>query len=330
VDKNVIDATSPKGLPSAPKNVGDALKNLAGGAEKVSKAEKSSEKVFDNVVKDTDGSYGSITVDSVKNTTEHKNLKIVTGVSSCKTQRTMILPNKFIFIIGLALLGCGEREGTGDTRQRAVSYHTNGQLKHEVLLTDGKPDGIGINYFENGRVQAITYWQNGKKHGPNKVYYQNGNLHQENMFIKDVRRDITKTYWETGGLMKLTELDSLGRVIGFYFYTPDGTRDFSHEKKDPIIVSDKDTITLGETYEAEVRLGNRQYPLVDVYIGELEKDIMKNNPRLPKKDSVTSILKVKPQTVGDVEITGIVFEHDAKLDSADFVAFTLRIYVKQN
>src|SRR5688500_7887579 len=68
------------------------------------------------------------------------------------------------FVIGilLILLACSK-----DKVQRGISYYKNGQLKHEVLLNNGKPEGLGMTYYESGKVLSKTNWKDGKEHGRN-------------------------------------------------------------------------------------------------------------------------------------------------------------------
>ena len=52
---------------------------------------------------------------------------------------------------------------TARSIKKEVSYHKNGNLKHEVFLKNGKYDGLWTDYFDNGKVHAKTEWKNGKK-----------------------------------------------------------------------------------------------------------------------------------------------------------------------
>lgn len=226
----------------------------------------------------------------------------------------------------LLIAGC-----TKDKEQRGISYHKNGKLKHEVMLANGVPSGLGIIYFESGKIRSRTYWKDGKKHGQSVIYYENGNVHQENQYVKGVRCCISKDYTEDGFLEQITKIDSVGQIIDYYSYKKDGTRNFAREKKDPIFIPQGDTLILGETYPTMIRLGNRQYDYIEVIIGDVNDPyIAKKNAPLPKKDSLTSIVNIKADSLGLRKISGIVIERSATSDSLDVIPFTHRFYVKRN
>jgi hypothetical protein len=231
--------------------------------------------------------------------------------------------SKIVLISILFLLSCFK-----DKEQRGVSYYKDGTLKHEVRLINGEPEGLGIVYFENGQVQSKTDWKDGKKHGKSIIYYKNGNVRQENEYRDDLCL-ASKDYTEDGYLEEIRTYDSLGRVIDYYNYNKDGSRNFNRETKDPIFIREKDTISVGETYIANIRLGNRQYDNIEVIIGDISDPyIAKKNPPLPKKDSLTSILNIKADSAGLHKISGIVIERSATSDSLDVIQFTHRFYVK--
>lgn len=114
-----------------------------------------------------------------------------------------------------------------------------------------------------------------------------------------------------GELGKNTVHDSLGRIFDYYRYRKDGKRDFSTQTKDPIFIPEKDTVSVGENCIAMISLGNRLYSHVDVIIGD-PTDPKIINSRLPKKDSLTSMLKIKADSAGSMEVSGVVFELNQK------------------
>jgi hypothetical protein len=209
--------------------------------------------------------------------------------------------------------------------KRAVSYYENGQLKHEVLLKDGKPEGLGTNYYSSGRVLSKTNWKNGKKHGSVIFYFETGEIKNESLYEEGVCVE-SKDYFQNGTLEEYRIYDSLGRIYDVVSFKKDGSRDF----KDPIFIVEKDTITLGEEYRAFVRLGNRQFDKVDIYIGDVnDSNIIRNNPPLPKFDQLTSVLVVIPDSAGPNSVSGVVLERSTKSDSFDVIPFRHRFFVKE-
>lgn len=229
----------------------------------------------------------------------------------------------FICAISLILSGCKEKI------QKEVAYYSNGTLKFEVKLLNGKREGPGIEYFENGKVEARSFWKGGKLHGKVTILYEDGRTRQINEYLKG--RCVESHDYATDGFLKEIRIyDSLGRVRDYFNYKRDGTRDFSAGTKDPIFILDRDTVSVGENYTAMVRLGNRQYNHVDVHIGNVDDPkIMKKTKPLPKIDSLTSMLRIKVDSVGLNEISGVVFERNDSWDSMDIIPFTHHFYVEE-
>lgn len=231
---------------------------------------------------------------------------------------------RFLLLIFLTtiLFGCK------DKIEKQVTYFKSGTLKSESKLVNGKREGVSVDYYENGKVRGTAEWKQGKMHGEKIIYYTNGNKLEECRYSQD-RCVYARDYSEDGFLREVTLYDSLGRVWDYFSYRKDGSRDFDRSRKDPIFIPQQDTVNFGYYYSPMIRLGNRQFPIVDVIIGDLsDKKIIKNNKRLPKIDSLTSIMKLKANNYGLNEVSGVVFEYNFEMDSFDIIPFTHRFYVK--
>lgn len=215
--------------------------------------------------------------------------------------------------------------------EHQVSFHENGKLKHEIFLKSGKRDGIERIYFESGNLKAVAHWRNGEKNGKNVIYYENGIMRQEKYYVDGLICCLSNDYDSLGHLRTSVKLDSMGRIIDFMWFDSLGNRDFSDEYKNALFISQSDTITLGETYHAEIKLGNRQFDNIRVTIGDLNDRylLLKSKP-LPNKDSTTAIFSFMPTTNGNVIITGVIQEKNIKGDSSAITTFEHNIYVKSN
>lgn len=236
------------------------------------------------------------------------------------------MTNVKIFVFTTMLVfGCSGKK----TVKREIALYPSGSLRFEVKLIDDKREGLGIDYFEDGKIKMKSFWKNGKVDGESTGFYENGNKRQVS-FYKDGLCQISMDYSIDGYLEKTREYDSLGRILDFYKYSKDGTRDFSPGTKYPVFITQKDTVRVGENYIATIRLGNRQYSHVDVIIGDVsDRDIIKKNRPLPKKDSLTSILNIKADLPGRHAVSGVIFERNANWDSLAVTAFTHHFYVKK-
>lgn len=142
---------------------------------------------------------------------------------------------------------------------------------------------------------------------------------------------LSNDYDSTGRLRTVVKFDSLGRIIDFAWYDSLGNRDFSATHKSALFISQKDTITLDEVYQAEIKLGNRQLDNILVTIGDLnDRNLLIKNQPLPNKDSTTAVFSFKPTTSGSVKITGVIQEKNHKGDSLLVTPFEHSIYVKSN
>ncbi|GCC53434.1 hypothetical protein SanaruYs_36780 [Chryseotalea sanaruensis] len=233
-----------------------------------------------------------------------------------------------LLILIIFFISCTRKK---DGVQKELEYYDKGQLKHEFIIDEfGRRDGLGISYYENGKIMAKTDWKKGKLDGKKVFYYDNGRIQQVSEYRIGIPLKV-EDYTEDGYLKQLTIYNSIGRVVDYYNYKKDGARDFTLGTKTPIFIPYKDTVDVGEDYILDIRLGNRQFSNVDVIIGDPEDPkIIKKNKALPKKDSLTSILVIKTDSVGEREISGVVFERNQNWDSLDVTPFIHRYYVRSS
>lgn len=211
--------------------------------------------------------------------------------------------------------------------KRGVSYHENGQLRHEVTLKNGLPEGLSVNYYPSGAIMSKAYWRNGKKHGPATSYYEDGKIRQESYFERGICQ-VATDYHNEGRKMQITYFDSLERYFDYVRFQPNGERDYSPESKRVLFLPLKDTVRKGEEYVAAIRLGNRQFDWIEVILGDLDDPEMPlKNPPLPMKDSLTAIVRVKADSTGLRLLTGIVIERSSQSDSLAVTAFEHKYFV---
>lgn len=249
--------------------------------------------------------------------------------ASKTNQKTMSCICKSMLASMILLLLCSNCDNREKIDQE-VAYYPSGALKFKVRLVNGKREGLGIEYYDNGSVFSESFWKDGKRSGTETVYRRNGRTQRVTIFENDkyVRAE---DYAPEGYLEEVTLYDSLGQVVDFCFYKENGERDFNRSKKDPVFITQNDTIELGDEYRALVRLGNRQFAYVDFVIGDInDPDVLKHNKPLPKKDSLTAILRITPKSAGLNEISGVVLERTKTWDSIDVIPFTHRFYVRRD
>lgn len=139
-----------------------------------------------------------------------------------------------------------------------------------------------------------------------------------------------KFYGEDGTLREIQFFDDFGRMIDYKKFKRDGKQNLDIQTRLPIILSVRDTVNEGDYYLSEIRLGNRRFNTIEVIIGNHDDPALLGKPRLPMKDSVTALLKIKAGTVGRNILEGVIIEiNDASRDSLLVIPFSKAFYVKE-
>jgi hypothetical protein len=175
-----------------------------------------------------------------------------------------------------------------DSRKKEHDYFQDGKtLKRVTEFKDGIKDGVEVEYYKSGEARSNAFWSNGKKEGVFKQFFEGGNLAVEVNYHNDRRVGDMKIYRSTGQLHLIEIYDSLGELIDYREYNLDGSRNTSPF---PLTSFVKDTVKLGDSVSARVRLGNlADFRMMKGYFirtSELTFD-KDNNP-----DSITDTLDI--------------------------------------
>jgi hypothetical protein len=224
------------------------------------------------------------------------------------------------FYLLFILVGISCESGTSEE----VSYHPNGQVLYKVKLVNGKREGVRVGFYPNGKKHSECDWRDGMLHGKCVYYRNSGEVSAEVNWKENIMVGDHIKYWQNGKIQQATVLDTLGRVTDYAKYDSLGNR---VQRKSALFISTSDSVRVGEDYTAFVRLGNRQFSRIEVILGDPNDKEILNLPFLPKRDSVTAILKVKAEKIGTMKIQGIVIEMNAQIDSAITVPFVHRVLV---
>lgn len=74
------------------------------------------------------------------------------------------------------------------------------EYNQNVLLQNGKLEGLQKEYYPNGKLKRQTNYKNGKLEGYHKVYYENGKLESEYPYKNDKLEGVVKDYSKNGKL----------------------------------------------------------------------------------------------------------------------------------
>lgn len=230
------------------------------------------------------------------------------------------------FILGFAYLISACQQ------EKEVYYFSNGNVNQEYSVRDGKRHGKATSYFENGELQSVGYFEFGIPHGAFTYYYVNGNKKIEGVFKNGKKFDRLFFYREDGSLSLIEFYNDDGQLFDLEVFKENGHRDTSFESKRVLFISEKDTINLGEDFIAEIRLGNRQYNSTKIIIGDPNDKNILLYEFLPRKDSLTSIFKIKATKKGSNLIEGVALDllvnEVGDIDSVMVVPFGNTFFVK--
>ncbi|WP_459209748.1 toxin-antitoxin system YwqK family antitoxin [Aquimarina rhabdastrellae] len=97
--------------------------------------------------------------------------------------------------------GTLKEEGTlidGKLHGAWTLFYNNGEIRKKGFFKNGKPHGVCTSYSKDGRVVLIERYSEGKEHGIWKSYYTNGQLNVVGEFVKGKRQGEWNIYDRTG------------------------------------------------------------------------------------------------------------------------------------
>lgn len=210
----------------------------------------------------------------------------------------------------LSLFACNQ------STDKEIYYYTTGEVKEEYEIDNGKRNGLARSFYLDGKLKAIGFYKNGLPDSTYIHYYANGNKQVEGRYDnRGIENGEKKFYFESGELKQIEYLNDKAKMIDYLTFNRNGARDFDQARV--IFDRDRDTIKLGDYFEAKIRLGNRKYGYTDVIIGDPNDKQIFDKLRLPKEDSITSILKIEPESPGENWIEGVMLDIDFKVNGKD-------------
>lgn len=229
-----------------------------------------------------------------------------------------------VFII-LIFSGCSYNKGRIEKE-----YYDDGKVKSETPYKDGKIDGEVREYFENGNLEGVITYRNGLLHGEVKLYREDGTLRQRHFNFDNRLSDKIEFFYPTGELQQVQFYDVKERLVDVWSYGKDGKRFFDIDILTPIIISDADTINFEEPFECRIKLGNSKYNWIDVVVCKQNDPNLLEKPTLPKLDSATALLRIKPEKEGDNMVEGYILEINKHYpDSLLPIYFQKKFYVRK-
>lgn len=234
---------------------------------------------------------------------------------------------KYLIFSAVMVIICGCSQDRGRIERE---YYDNGNIKSETPYKDGVIDGEVREYFENGTLEGIIGYKNGLLHGEVKLYREDGTLRQRHFNFDNKLSDKIEFFYPTGELQQVQFYDSKERLVDVWSYSKDGRRFYDIDILTPIMISEADTIDFGNQFECRIRLGNSKYNWIDVVVCKQNDPKLLERPTLPKLDSATALLRVKPEKEGENVIEGYILEINKHYpDSLVPIYFQKKFYVRK-
>lgn len=218
-----------------------------------------------------------------------------------------------------------------NSKERNI-YYDNGQLKVTSPLKNGKRHGDASFYYENGNLSGECYFENGLRQGVGIYYYPNGIIEQ-NVFYHNDTIMKSATFREDGTLEVIKEYNAKGQLIEHTCYLDSGQVDSDPSKRYPIFVFDNDTVNQGEIYRTEIRLGNRFYNSIYIYLGDSTDSYFHFQQNIKRIYEDVSLLEIDTDTceLGKNVIFGKIFETCDTCDGSGWATpFKHDFYVMPN
>ncbi len=182
----------------------------------------------------------------------------------------------YYFLITVIILGCDTKKKNlqngkdqnkkTDTTDGVKKYYTSdGKLKNEITILQGKRNGVARTYYKNGKVSLEMNYKTGKRDGSSKRYYENGTLYQETNYNDDKIDGIRKKYRENGRPMSVARYESDFPCNGLKEYLLSG------EPKDnfpSMVITTQDNLLTKGIYSINLSLSDKS-KRVKFYIGNL-------------------------------------------------------------
>lgn len=150
--------------------------------------------------------------------------------------------------------GSIKKEGiykNGRTEGLVRGYYKNGQIEWEAFYKNGKENGAFREYSEDGILRLEAHYKEGKQHGIMKRYYNNEQFETEQEYKDGVRHGEARFYYLNGRL-KMESIANNDTTIYYKKYNEQG--ELIEEFRGILVLSDSDTIQLGETYSPRIKV----------------------------------------------------------------------------
>ncbi len=156
-----------------------------------------------------------------------------------------------ILIIFISLISC---------ERKVKEYYPTGELKSEYKLLHGKYNGKVINYYKNGNIENIDFFDKGIKNSVCIWYYPNGKIEVIKKYKDDKEFGYQIFYYKNE---QIKAIYYILRDSSAFFIKYDSLGNYTDYFRHIEIMTNKDTIRLGEEYKAKIKLYGTELKGID-------------------------------------------------------------------
>jgi len=119
-------------------------------------------------------------------------------------------------------------------------YFTNGSVKSEYHILNGRREGKYIEYYSSGAKRYVSFYKNGLLDGKDVEYYENGNIKRKGQFIDDKGYGFFRYYNRENKLDSLKEYVLLNpdSIVESYFFDKTNSNKFKESCLNRYVIYD--------------------------------------------------------------------------------------------
>ena len=176
------------------------------------------------------------------------------------------------FLVFALLVGCETKKKNLKSKKKADTtdgfkryYYSDGKLKTELTILNGKRNGNAKIYYKNGKVSLQMTYKNGLRSGPSKRHYEDGTLYQETTYKEDKIDGERKRYRENGKILSVARYERDFPCLGLKEILQDGEVKDNYPK---IVITPEDRLKSAGVYLIYLSLTGKVRK-VNYYVGNL-------------------------------------------------------------
>lgn len=178
----------------------------------------------------------------------------------------------FPFLVLIFFISCEAKKKNTKSKKKTDTtdgfkkyYYSDGKLKTELIILNGKRNGNARIYYKNGKVSLEMNYKNGLRDGVSKRYYEDGTIYQETNYKDDKINGERKKYRENGKILSIAKYEKDLPCLNLKEVLQNGEIKNNYPQ---LIITPEDKLKREGVYIINLSLSDRVRK-VNYYIGKL-------------------------------------------------------------